>query len=158
MALDDIITVRIVKQFLAGDCDALDWIISQYEAEVYKVALHLTNDESVAAEVVEETFVRLYKELPEIYTDSLESAVHQLAYEIALGRLLGRIDNHLQEVGEFFDNAILPDRPTGPTKETRVVFAESHECPVTKAGSTMDKAAQMINESCEQLGSRRLLC
>ena len=158
MALDDINAVRLVKQFLAGDSEALDQIITEYEAVIYKVALHLTNDENVAAQVVEETFVRLYKELPEIYTGSLESAVHQLAYEVALGKLLGRIDNHLQEVEEFFDNAVLPDRPAGTLSETRIVFADNQDSEANKAESTMDKAAKMINESCEQLGSRRFLC
>ena len=59
---DDSITDAIlVDRFQHGDINAMDQLIKRHQARAYQFAYRLTEDRDMAADVVGETFLRLYR-------------------------------------------------------------------------------------------------
>ena len=69
---------------------SIEELIEKHELQVFTLAMHLTSSESSAAEVVEEVFIRLAKELHTHVGADIEQVVHQYTYDAAIGRLLSR--------------------------------------------------------------------
>ena len=155
MATENTKGTDLGQRFIAGEDGAIEQLISEYEQCVFAIGLHLTGNEEAATEVVEEVFVRLYKELPEMECDSIESAVHQLAYEISLARLLGKLDRHVSEVQELFADSSEVSQ-FNPNQTAILELNEATELN-QDASSLLDLSAMMLNGVGEQLGARKLL-
>ena len=153
MAAENTKSIDLAELYYEGNEEALERVISEYEVPVYNIAVHLTSDEASAREVVEEVFIRLYRDLPEYFTDSLESAIHQLAYEVALEKLLGRINKHVAEVDELVVNA---DGAASNFADTTRVTGYSNDRvnpadTLVFADCNLTKAALMLNDVTGQI-------
>lgn len=54
----------------AGDRGAFESLVRAYQADVWRLSLHLTNDRALADDVTQDTFVRVYRFLPRFRGDS----------------------------------------------------------------------------------------
>ena len=153
MATENTKGTELGQRFIAGEAGAIEQLISEYEQCVFAIGLHLTGNEKAATEVVEEVFVRLYRELPEMECDSIESAVHQLAYEVSLARLLGKIDKHVSEVQELFAGS---EESFDPKQTTVLELNETIDYN-QDAASLLDLSTMMLNGAGEQATLRKLL-
>ncbi len=73
-------------------------LIYHYESLVFQMALSLTGDEDIAADVVEEVFVQIHDEGINLQTIESEIIIHRLTYDAALSKLFGRIEEVEEEV------------------------------------------------------------
>ena len=153
MATENTKGTELGQRFIAGEAGAIEQLISEYEQCVFAIGLHLTGNEKAATEVVEEVFVRLYRELPEMECDSIESAVHQLAYEVSLARLLGKIDKHVSEVQELFAGS----QESFDSNQTTVLELNETIDYNQDAASLLDLSTMMLNGAGEQATLRKLL-
>ena len=51
----------LIERFQNGDSDAMDTLISRHQARAYQYAYRLTRDRDIAADVVADAFVRVYR-------------------------------------------------------------------------------------------------
>ncbi len=51
----------LIERFQRGDMDAMDTLIQRHQARAYQYAFRLTRDRDVAADVVADAFVRVYR-------------------------------------------------------------------------------------------------
>lgn len=58
--MDDLQAIRRLKR---GDIGGLEILVSRYQAKAVRVAFLITHDEALAEDVVQETFVRLYRRI-----------------------------------------------------------------------------------------------
>jgi DNA-directed RNA polymerase specialized sigma24 family protein len=79
---------ELVSRILDGEEACLVELISRHEVEIFTVASNLTGDDNAAREVVEEVFVRLYRELSSFDGANFSQFVHGLAYDASLSRLV----------------------------------------------------------------------
>jgi RNA polymerase sigma-70 factor (ECF subfamily) len=54
--MDELNAIRQLKQ---GDLNGLEWLVDQFHARAYQVAVMITNDAQMAEDVVQETFISL---------------------------------------------------------------------------------------------------
>lgn len=54
----------------AGDRRAFESLVRSYQADVWRLCVHLTNDRGLADDVTQDTFVRVYRFLPRFRGDS----------------------------------------------------------------------------------------
>lgn len=155
MATENTKGTDIGQRFIAGEDGAIEQLISEYEQCVYAIGLHLTGNEKAAAEVVEEVFVRLFKELSTIECDSIESAIHQIAYEVSLSRLLGKIDKHVTEVQELFAGS--PNNCQIDPNQTTILELNETIDLNQDASAMLDLSAMMLNGAAEPPTLRKLL-
>lgn len=60
----------MVERARAGDVDAFETLIHQYERKVYNLAYRLTGNHEDASDMAQEAFVRVYVKLPEFRGES----------------------------------------------------------------------------------------
>lgn len=53
-----------IRAAMAGDIDAFEDLVRAYQLPVWRFLRHLLNDEHLAEDVTQETFLRLYRHLP----------------------------------------------------------------------------------------------
>ena len=51
----------LIERFQNGDADSMDTLISRHQARAYQYAYRLTRDRDIAADVVADAFVRVYR-------------------------------------------------------------------------------------------------
>lgn len=61
---------RTVAAARAGDTDAFESLVRAFQADIWRLALHLTGDRSLADDVTQETFVRAFRFLRRYRGDS----------------------------------------------------------------------------------------
>ena len=54
---------RIIKQTLAGDASAFEWLVRRYQDRLFNMLVHLTSDPEQAEEVAQEAFVQAFTKL-----------------------------------------------------------------------------------------------
>jgi RNA polymerase sigma-70 factor, ECF subfamily len=98
----------LVRSAQAGDVRAFAALVDMYYARCLRFALHMLSNRSDAEEVVQDTFVRVYRALP--------SYVEQESFEPWLFRILA---NRCRSAGsrerrraEFVEFGEVPDRPS----------------------------------------------
>lgn len=70
----------LVERAVAGDVAAFEELVSRYENKVYRLAIKLTRNETLAEEVLQDVFLRVYEKL---HTFRGESAFSSWLYRIA---------------------------------------------------------------------------
>ncbi len=89
--------VATVSRARAGDSDAFRLLVEQHSRLVFRVAYRMTGNEHDADDVVQETFLRAYKQLGRFEERAnFGTWVHRIAVNCALDllRSRGRLDRH----------------------------------------------------------------
>lgn len=66
VSLDDLDELTIVARAQDGDAQAFDWLISAYQGGVYRLSFRMLNDRSDAEDIVQETFIAAWRNLPKL--------------------------------------------------------------------------------------------
>jgi RNA polymerase sigma-70 factor, ECF subfamily len=94
MQMSDVATVSRAR---AGDSDAFRLLVEQHSRLVFRVAYRMTGNEHDADDVVQETFLRAYKQLGRFEERAnFGTWLHRIAVNCALDllRSRGRLDRH----------------------------------------------------------------
>ena len=62
--MNDVHSSRLIAECLSGDQQAIERLVRQYQADVFRLALSIVGDESEANEVTQETFIAMLRSLP----------------------------------------------------------------------------------------------
>ena len=95
---------ELVQKVEAGDFGSAEALVSRHEVKVYSMAMHLTSDEREAANVTEQVFVQLINNVIDGAKEEFESMLHRVTYEFAIASLLGRVEQHSQDVKALCEN------------------------------------------------------
>lgn len=104
----------VIRAAMAGDVDAFERLVRQFQPHVWRFLRHLLGDAALAEDVTQETFLRLYQRLPTFAGRSKFSTwVFRVARNAGVDALRAarRHDRLL---------AALPPPPPGPPPEARV--------------------------------------
>ncbi|MDP8254303.1 MAG: sigma-70 family RNA polymerase sigma factor [Candidatus Alcyoniella australis] len=93
-----------VARAQAGEHEAFEQIVRDYTAFVYRTALSVTKDPAEADEVVQSTFVRVYRKL---HTFSGRSAFSTWLYRITVNQARNRLRDRARHQGMELDKARL---------------------------------------------------
>lgn len=75
----------VVAQVLAGDCDTYRLLVERHSRTVFRVAFRVLNNEADAEEVVQETFLRAYRNLQRFEQRAVFSTwIYRIAMNCAL--------------------------------------------------------------------------
>ncbi len=61
---------QLLDSARAGDRRAFEALVRTYQADIWRLSLHLTNDRGLADDVTQDTFVRVYRFLPRFRGES----------------------------------------------------------------------------------------
>jgi RNA polymerase sigma-70 factor, ECF subfamily len=61
--MDAVSTSRLISQCMAGDPDAIEMLVRQYETGVFRLALSIVDDAAEANEITQETFISALRSL-----------------------------------------------------------------------------------------------
>lgn len=64
MSLDELDEATIVARAQDGDLDAFEWLVSAYQGGVFRLAFRMLGDHAEAEDVVQETFIAAWRNLP----------------------------------------------------------------------------------------------
>jgi len=110
----------LIRGAQAGDVRAFAGLLDMYYARCLRFALHMLSNRSDAEEVVQDTFVRVYRALP--------SYVEQESFEPWLFRILA---NRCRSAGsrerrraEFVEFGEVPDRPSEHRHDDAIAWRE----------------------------------
>ncbi|MBS1169486.1 MAG: rpoE [Burkholderiaceae bacterium] len=93
---------QLVQRVQRGEKIAFDLLVSKYQRRLFRLALRLVGDPSEAEDVVQETFIKAYKALPQFRGDS---AFYTWLYRIGINTARNFLENQgrripvLKEVG-----------------------------------------------------------
>ena len=82
---------QIVRKVLAGDVNAFEKLVTEYEKGVYAIARRMTGDSEDAADMTQETFIKAYNSLGSFRGDSKFSVwLYRIANNVCLDFLRSR--------------------------------------------------------------------
>src|ERR1700756_4940865 len=118
MAKDDHAQVRAV---VAGEKDAYGVLVARHGESIFRVAFRITESEADAEEVVQETFLRGYRSLPEFDARAdFRTWIYRIAVNCALLALTKRKLEAAVPIAEEFDDESpgiqVVDRGAGPER------------------------------------------
>jgi RNA polymerase sigma-70 factor, ECF subfamily len=91
----------LAAQAAAGDASAFEAIVGRYQARVFRLACRLTSDTD-APDVLQETFLRLYRHLPSFRGDSqFGTWVYRIAVNTALMHRRARARRPAESLEQF---------------------------------------------------------
>jgi len=98
-SMDAVPTSRLITQCLAGDPDAIERLVRQHEAGVFRLAFSIVGDAAEANEITQETFISALRSLARyqektsfkawLYTIALNHSRSSLRKQKSLARLSG---------------------------------------------------------------------
>ena len=114
-----------VSRARAGDSDAFRLLVEQHSRPVFRVAYRMTGNEHDADDVVQETFLRVYRQLDRFQERAnFGTWLHRIAINCALDllRSRGRIDRHYG--GDPEEAEMTGAASTDPQQDRLLVGAE----------------------------------
>ena len=111
----------LVRRVVAGDKDAYGSLVARHSQSVFRVAFRITEDEADADEVVQEAFLRGYRNLEGFDARSnFRTWVYRIAMNCALDVLNKRKNQMVVPIAEDYDGeqatVQLADRAAGPDR------------------------------------------
>ncbi len=90
MSLLDSLLTTLITDLDLSECSItyVDRVMDQHSPMVFSLALDLTGDESRAAEVVQDVFVRLHNEREQFADEPLKTLLHRFTYDSAIKHLV----------------------------------------------------------------------
>lgn len=141
----------LVEALREGDESSIDQLVDLYRDVIVQIAEHLCSDPSVAEEVAEEVLVRLCMEVGKNPDRSLESLVHEFAYDASLSRLLGSVDQHVEDAKAFkaevvMDSSVEEEAFVSTTNSSYEPSLEDAKVHLEQAIDVMEQTARLLNE------------
>ncbi len=96
-------TGPVLQQSFLNDEKLLDSLIFQNKAMITNVAKYLSGSEENIPLVIEEVFVRLYKEIALETGEAIDGIIHRLAYEVSLEFFMAKIQTPKTERDNCYD-------------------------------------------------------
>jgi RNA polymerase sigma-70 factor (ECF subfamily) len=93
--------LTLVKQTVDGDVAAFEELVSRYENKVYRLAIKLTRNETLAEEVMQEVFLRVYEK---VHTFRGESAFSSWLYRIAANVCFAKLKSEKKHIHSDLDD------------------------------------------------------
>ena len=91
----------LVQGILDGDVKAFEELVGRYENKVFRLAIKLTRNETLAEEVLQEVFLRVYEKL---YTFRGESAFSSWLYRIAANVCFAKLNVEKKHIHTDLDD------------------------------------------------------
>ena len=102
---------QLVEQAAAGDNDAFERLVTQYEKMVYSIAFRMAGNEEDALDLSQETFIKVWKSLPFFkFEASLSTWVYRIAVNVCLDFLRQQKRRRFTTISEDEIRLELPDR------------------------------------------------
>jgi len=138
--------VALVERASSGDSGAFEALVEKYQDRVYNIALRMTRRPEEAEDVTQETFLKVYRALPNF---GGRSKVYTWIFRIAVNASLSR----LRSLGRRRDHEVT--MPIGSTSEDEDAPAAldpaSREATPAESAETAD-SAQRVQRAIDQLG------
>ena len=131
---------ELVERILAKDVQAFNELVSRYENKVYRLAIKLTRNETLAEEVLQEVFLRVYEKL---HTFRGESQFSSWLYRIAANVCFAKLNSEKKHAHSDLDDE-LPQVETGGGLGD--VWIETPDQSVLS-----DEAQRLISEAIDKL-------
>jgi RNA polymerase sigma-70 factor (ECF subfamily) len=119
----------LIELILAGEQNVFETLVSRYQHSLFSFLCHFLRNSELAADVLQDVFVKLYTSLPTLHTDQpLKPWLFQVARNRALDELRRKHPlsfsqlEVVEEEDEVSPIEILPDRDPLPEE-----LAENHE-------------------------------
>src|SRR5688572_11679358 len=124
MPLDD---AAAVAQARGGDQDAFRVLVDRHSRSIYRLAYRMTGKNEDAEDVVQETFVRAYRQLGRFESRSnFATWLYRIGFNCAIDYMRARPHRETAETHETLD--LLPRAQQGPSLEDLVYAGEVGEC------------------------------
>lgn len=158
MPLDD---VAAVAEARAGDENAFRVLVDRHSRSIYRLAYRMTGKPEDAEDVVQETFVRAYRQLGRFESRAnFATWLYRIGFNCAIDYMRARPHRETSETHETLDQLSRP--PQGPSMDDLVYAGEIGERVQTALGelSPQERAAFLmrhyqgcsIEEICAALG------
>src|SRR5262245_49030001 len=126
-----------------GDSDAFRALVDRHSRAVYRLAHRMTGNPQDAEDVVQETFLKAYRQLGRFESRAnFGTWLHRIAVNCSIDLIRGRKN---QEAGhdaadlEILDGAVDPDQRVDPSPERLMLSTEVQE----RVGKAMDDLTAM---------------
>jgi RNA polymerase sigma-70 factor, ECF subfamily len=111
----------LIRAVLSGDKDAYGVLVARHGENMFRVAFRITENESDAEEIVQETFLRGYRSLPNFDARAdFRTWIYRIAFNCALQVLNKRKSEAAVPITEEFDEGLggiqLADGAAGPER------------------------------------------
>lgn len=98
--------VRLLERSRQGDQDAFETLFRKYHAYVYNVSVGMLGNSDDAADVTQETFLRIHRSLPRFRGDAAFTTwLYRVAVNLCISELRRRSRSRLQ----YFEEMALPE-------------------------------------------------
>jgi RNA polymerase sigma-70 factor (ECF subfamily) len=134
---------RLISALQAGDALAYERLIERFQTPVYNLAYRLLNDQADAGDVVQEVFLKIFRNVGSFRGDSsLRTWVYRIAVNESHNRRRWLFRHRRGETGmlDNFDDADSRERPLMDSGETPFDFTMNREAQVL-----LEQAVAQIN-------------
>ena len=131
-----------VERAQSGDSDAFRLLVEQYSRAVFRLAFRMTGNEQDAEDVVQETFLRAYRQLDKYEArSSFSTWLYRIAANYSLD-LIRKRKRHEEkrERGKTEERDILQTLPVNTPGPDRIVYS----------GQVQERVNEALNELSEQ--------
>ena len=112
---------QLIAAARRGDLGAFETIVHRYQADLWRLSFHLVRDESMADDVVQDAFVRVYRFLPRYRGESKFSTwLFALTRNCALDELRRAGRRHKLSRALYYERS-----PAGPDQSGRIEVREA---------------------------------
>ena len=121
---------RLLCALQSGDAAAYEKLLQRYQSPVYNLAWRLLNDPSDAADVAQEVFLKVFRNLEGFRNQSsLRTWIYRIAVNEAHNRRRWSFRHRRGEISleEFFDHSESRERPLVDASESPFDFAMNQE-------------------------------
>ena len=115
---------EVVARASRGDRSAFEELVRRHQDEVYTLAVRLTGDRELGADVAQESFVRAWRALPRFRGDSRFST---WMYRITANTASTHRTRAARQRTESLDELVVEPTADGPTPETMAETADLRE-------------------------------
>lgn len=125
--------ILLIEDFLDGDVAALETLVEKYKRMVYRVAIKITENHEDANDVVQETFLKVYKSLNKFKKESsFETWLYRIVVNLSLNAVKRRKRRRELSIDEIYE------------KETKNGFIASSEAIADKLESRDDGPSRRV--------------
>ncbi len=110
---------ELIRLYIEGNTKALDGIINRYTKILYRFIFNLTKDENISYDIVQETFIKVWKNIKKFDTDkNYKTWLFTIAKRTTIDYLRKRKDINFSEIindndtdfeEKIIDEELLPD-------------------------------------------------
>lgn len=119
-------TEEWIARLRAGDAAAFEELVREHTPSVYKVAYSMMGNEHDAQDAVQESFIKIYRALPQFRGDSAVSTwIYRITVNVCKDIL--RVSGRFRAVSPDDEDVFLQLPDSGPTPEETLLSKESRK-------------------------------